>query len=67
MSFAPNYPDYDHRVGKVYVYSYKKITDVKNDKKNIPDKFKLYQNYPNPFNPSTDNSIFNLPADSLLK
>ena len=47
------FPDYDSSFGKVYIYSYKKITDVKDNRKNIPDKFKLFQNYPNPFNPTT--------------
>jgi len=29
------------------------LTDLDNDKKNIPQYFVLYQNYPNPFNPKT--------------
>jgi hypothetical protein len=50
---APNYPDYNNPLGKVYIYSYKKLTDVKENKKIAPYKFDLYQNYPNPFNPNT--------------
>ncbi len=50
---APNYPDYNNPIGKVYIYSYKKLTDVKENKQTIPNKFDLYQNYPNPFNPTT--------------
>ncbi len=50
---APNYPDYNNPLGKVYIYSYKKPTDVKENKQTIPYKFDLYQNYPNPFNSST--------------
>ncbi len=50
---APSYPDYNNPTGKLYIYSYKKITALKEDNKSIPNDFNLYQNYPNPFNPST--------------
>ncbi len=53
LIMAPGFPDYENPLGKVYIYSYKKITDVKDNRKNIPGQFKLYQNYPNPFNPTT--------------
>ena len=33
MSLAPNYPNIDNPQGKVYIYSYKKITGVKQIKK----------------------------------
>jgi hypothetical protein len=53
VSFAPNWPTPGNPQGKVYIYSYKNIVDVKKDKVNPPQNFKLYQNHPNPFNPST--------------
>ena len=51
--FAPGFPDINFPQGKLYIYSYKEFTDVKDYKGNIPGTFKLYQNYPNPFNPAT--------------
>jgi hypothetical protein len=39
------------------------ITDVRQVKSNIPDRYKLSQNYPNPFNPAT-NIEFSLPKSS---
>lgn len=54
VSLAPNWPNTENPQGKVYIYSYKKITDVKDYKGNRPNNFKLYQNYPNPFNPVTN-------------
>ena len=53
MSFAPNWTDPENPQGKVYIYSYKKIMNIKDYEGNIPDGFNLYQNYPNPFNPTT--------------
>ena len=53
LIMAPGFPDYENPLGKVYIYSYKNIVDVKDRKKNIPRFFKLSQNYPNPFNPTT--------------
>jgi len=51
--FAPNYPDYENPLGKVYIYSYKKLTDIDDNKENFLNNFELQQNYPNPFNPVT--------------
>jgi len=50
---APSFPDFDNPFGKVYIYSYNKVDDVKNSPDKHPIDFQLYQNYPNPFNPST--------------
>ena len=49
-----NWPEIESPLGKVYIYSYKKITDIKDFKGNIPSNFGLFQNYPNPFNPATN-------------
>jgi len=51
--FAPNYPDYENPLGKAYINSYKKLTDIDDNKENFLNNFELQQNYPNPFNPST--------------
>jgi hypothetical protein len=53
LIFAPNYPNTENPQGRVYIYSYKKFTGIKDHKENLPNSFKLYQNYPNPFNPTT--------------
>jgi hypothetical protein len=53
IAFAPNWPNTNNPLGKVYIYSFKKLTDVKKNKGISPYKFDLYQNYPNPFNPNT--------------
>jgi hypothetical protein len=50
---APGYPDYENPLGKIYIYLYKKLTDVKDNKENLLNNFELNQNYPNPFNPGT--------------
>ena len=50
---APNYPDYNNPQGKIYIYSYKNLTNIEDCKENVPNNFKLNQNYPNPFNPTT--------------
>ena len=51
---APNYPDYNNPLGKVYIYSFAPITGVVNPTHNdLPMTPKLMQNYPNPFNPNT--------------
>lgn len=39
--------------GYVVKYTGDNITDMKDDKQNIPDNYILSQNYPNPFNPTT--------------
>jgi len=50
----PLYPDMNNPGGKLFIYSYKKITGIKgNGNASSPSKFELNQNYPNPFNPST--------------
>jgi hypothetical protein len=49
----PSYPDYNNPTGKLFIYSYAKITGINNTNINIPANFKLNQNYPNPFNPTT--------------
>ena len=50
---APGYPVFENRTGKIYIYSYKKLTDVKDNQDNFLNNYTLSQNYPNPFNPST--------------
>ena len=50
---ASDYSDYENPLGKIYIYTYNKITDIQKDEINSPVNFILYQNYPNPFNPST--------------
>ncbi|MBL1213636.1 MAG: hypothetical protein HND52_09795 [Ignavibacteriae bacterium] len=52
-SYTINYPSTQNPRGIVYIYSYIKITNVKDDIKTTPNNFQLYQNYPNPFNPIT--------------
>lgn len=51
----PGWPDYndDKSLGRVIVYSYKKLTDAVEEKSSNPENFILRQNYPNPFNPAT--------------
>jgi hypothetical protein len=54
---APTYPNYDNRVGKLYLYSYQQFPVINEIKEHnfdyIPDNFSLQQNYPNPFNAAT--------------
>ena len=56
--------------GAVYVFSgdfsSTGMTDVSNDRDELPEDFFLYQNYPNPFNPSTQ-FHFNLPEASPVR
>ncbi|MCH7826676.1 MAG: hypothetical protein IIC75_01670, partial [Bacteroidetes bacterium] len=39
--------------GGLYIFQNNLITDINEDKSNIPTSFSLSQNYPNPFNPET--------------
>jgi hypothetical protein len=50
---APNYPNHENPSGKIYIYSYRNISNVKEYGEQLPGTFEVYQNYPNPFNPST--------------
>jgi len=50
---AANFPDPGNPVGKVFIYSYNKISNVRDETGNSAYNFQLYQNYPNPFNPVT--------------
>ncbi|MCW8960772.1 MAG: T9SS type A sorting domain-containing protein, partial [Ignavibacteriaceae bacterium] len=51
---APNFPDPENPVGKDFIFSYNKISIVKDQTDNYPSDFRLFQNYPNPFNPLTN-------------
>lgn len=51
---APNFPDYNNPLGKVYIYSYKQITGGVAHGESVPKQFDLCQNYPNPFNARTN-------------
>ena len=51
--------------GYVVKYTGDHITDVKDDKQNIPDNYILSQNYPNPFNPTTVIS-FQIPQQGFV-
>jgi hypothetical protein len=53
IALAPNWPNTNNPLGRVYIYSHRKLTDVKQNKDITLNKFGLYQNYPNPFNPNT--------------
>ncbi|MHB1688630.1 MAG: FG-GAP and VCBS repeat-containing protein [Ignavibacteriaceae bacterium] len=51
--YNSNSYNYDSTLGRLYIYSYVKITGINNKGINTPTDFKLNQNYPNPFNPTT--------------
>ena len=53
FALSPNWPFSENAVGKVFIYSFKKIVNINEDTRIRPYHFELYQNYPNPFNPST--------------
>ena len=50
---SPNFPGPENPVGKDFIFSYNKISNVKDIKYESPHNFRLFQNYPNPFNPVT--------------
>jgi hypothetical protein len=58
----PGWPDYnlDKSMGRMALYSYKKLTDAVEKGTIDPEDFNLLQNYPNPFNPATTIS-YNMP------
>ncbi|MDP3148259.1 MAG: FG-GAP-like repeat-containing protein [Ignavibacteria bacterium] len=65
---APSYRNYDNvdsTVGRLYIYSYKKVTGINKKDINPPTEFRLNQNYPNPFNPTTVLS-FQLSVESYV-
>jgi uncharacterized repeat protein (TIGR02543 family) len=39
---------------KSFRANFKLVSDVKNEKEQLPDQFSIWQNYPNPFNPTTE-------------
>jgi hypothetical protein len=43
----------NNAITQLVIYGNPKITDVRREGENLPQKFELQQNYPNPFNPST--------------
>lgn len=58
---APQVPDNQDPVGKIYIYSYNRTDGVDvHENPNYPKGFELNQNYPNPFNSATTIS-YNLP------
>ncbi|HKB87295.1 MAG TPA: T9SS type A sorting domain-containing protein [Ignavibacteriaceae bacterium] len=53
LAMAPDFPDPENSLGKLFLFSYHKPTAITNTPDASPAYFHLFQNYPNPFNPST--------------
>ena len=54
LILEPSYPDFNNPTGKLFIYSYQKISGVNDSDNKVVNDFTLYQNYPNPFNPNTN-------------
>ncbi|MCK9426423.1 MAG: FG-GAP-like repeat-containing protein [Ignavibacteriaceae bacterium] len=63
--YKSNDYNYDSTLGRLYIYSFTKITGINNKDITTPTDFILNQNYPNPFNPTTVIS-FQLSAESYV-
>jgi len=51
MVYAPKYPDYQYYLGKIYLYSYKKINVIEGDAIPIKSRdLQILKIFPNPFN-----------------
>ncbi len=61
---APTYRVDSQQVGKIYIYSFTKINNVKEINSDV-NSYSLTPNYPNPFNPETYFD-FNIPATSQV-
>lgn len=63
------YPDYTTPYGKIYIYSFKSLSDVSTSKPEIESAYSsIDQNYPNPFNSETKISYkIKQPSEVTLK